>query len=91
LKKEQIGARSLTRNILGVEGCAGVSGWGRQQVTTNSIIYTDLHNPNNKLVNAWLEQFWCTDEPRIYTNSQDSPQLGLGGSHRLPHYNILYD
>jgi len=63
LKKEQIGAHFLARNILGVEGRAGASGWGRQQVTTNSIIYTDLHNPSNKLVNAWLEQFWCTDEP----------------------------
>ncbi len=37
------------------------------------IIHTDLHNPKNKLVSAWLEHFWCTYEPRAYTDSQDSP------------------
>jgi len=53
------------------------------------IIHMNLYKPNSKLVNAELEHFWCTDEPRANTNSQDSPQPGLGGSHHLPPYNIL--
>jgi len=53
--------------------------------------HTDLHKPNNKLFSAWLEHFWCTDKPRTYMDSQDSPRLGLGGSHHLPPYSILYD
>jgi hypothetical protein len=48
-------------------------------VTSGSIIETDLHKPNNKLVSAWLKHFWCMDEPRAYTDSQDSPQSELGG------------
>jgi hypothetical protein len=50
-----------------------------------------MHKPNNKLVNAWLGHFWCTDKPWTYTNSQDSPQLGLGRSHHLPPYSIICD
>jgi hypothetical protein len=53
----------------------------------------DLHNPNNKLISALLEHFWCTNEPRTYTDSQDSAQPKLGGNHNhhlLP-YNIMYD
>jgi hypothetical protein len=37
-----------------------------------------------------LEHFWCMDEPQASTNSQDLSRLGLGGSHHLPPYNILY-
>jgi len=33
--------------------------------------------------------FWCTNEPWANTNSQDSPRLGLRGSHHLPLYSIL--
>jgi len=29
------------------------------------------------------------DEPWAHTNSQDSPQPELGGSHHLPFYNIF--
>jgi hypothetical protein len=36
-----------------------------------------------------LEHFWCTDEPRANTDSQNSSQLGLGESRHLPLYNIL--
>jgi hypothetical protein len=49
----------------------------------------DLDKPNNKLVNAWLEHFWCTDNPWANTNSQNSPQPKFGGSHHLPPYSIL--
>jgi hypothetical protein len=42
-----------------------------------------------KLVSAWLEHFWCMDEPRPYMDSQNSPQPELGGSHRFPPYIIL--
>jgi len=37
-----------------------------------------------------MEHFWCIDEPRANTDSQDSPRPGLGGSHHLPPYSILY-
>ncbi len=35
---------------------------GLGQATSGSIIHVDLHKPNNKLVSAELEHFWCTDE-----------------------------
>jgi hypothetical protein len=56
---------------------------------SKSITHTDLHKLNNNLVNALLEHFWCTDEPRTNSDSQDSPWPELGGSHHLPLYNIL--
>jgi hypothetical protein len=55
-------------------------------VTNGSIIHMDLHKPNNKLINVKLEHFRCMDKPWANTNSQDSPQPGLGGSHHLPPY-----
>jgi hypothetical protein len=55
--KERIRVRSLTRNISGVEGCVGVPGWGLGWMTSMSIIHTDLHKPNNKLVNACWNTF----------------------------------
>ncbi len=89
-KEEKIGVRSLARNTQGVEGHSRTLGWGLRRLTRKSIIHMDLHKPNNKLVNAQLEHFWCTNEPHANTNSQDSPWLGLGGSHHLPPYSILY-
>ncbi len=44
--------RSLTRIILEVEGCARALRWGPGRLTSKSITHTDLHKPNNKLVNA---------------------------------------
>jgi hypothetical protein len=80
-EEKKVGVRSLVCNISRVEGRVGAMGWGLGQVTSKSIIHTNLHKPNNKLVSAWLEHFWCTDKPRAYTNS---PRPGLGGSHHLP-------
>ncbi len=57
------------------------SGMGTGQVTNGSIIHTDLDKPNNKLVSAQLEHFWCMDEALAPTYSQDSLWLGLGGNH----------
>jgi hypothetical protein len=54
---------SLAQNTSGVEGHVGALGWGLQRLTSKSIIHTDLHKPNNKLFNAWLEHFWCMDDP----------------------------
>jgi hypothetical protein len=59
-------------------------------VTSRSIIHTNLHKLNNKLVNVWLEHFWCTDEPWAYTDSQDSSWPGLGGNHHFAPYSIFY-
>jgi hypothetical protein len=60
-------------------------GWA----TSGSIIHTNLHKPNNKLVSAKSEHFWCINEPWANTNSQDSSRPGLEGSHHLPLYSIL--
>ncbi len=45
-------------------------------MTSRSIIHIDLHKPNDKLVNVWLEHFWCTSKPWAYVDSQDSSRLG---------------
>ncbi len=63
MEEEKVSVRFLAPSTLRVEGCARVSGWGLKQMTSGSIIHTNLHNPNNKLVSACLEHFWCTDKP----------------------------
>ncbi len=52
MKGEGVGACSLTHNTSRVEGYAGALGWGLRRLTSNSIIHTDLHKSNNKLVSA---------------------------------------
>jgi len=49
---ERVGALSLIRNILGVEGRARAPRWGLGRLTINLIIHNDLHKLNNKLVSA---------------------------------------
>ncbi len=88
ITEEGIGVRSFACSTLRVEGCAKALGWGLRQVTSESIIHINLHKLNNKLVSAWLEHFWCTNKPRAYTNSQDSPWPKLGRSHHLPPYSF---
>ncbi len=61
-KGERVGARFLARNILEVEGCVRAPRWRLGRLTSNSITHTDLHKPNNKLVNAQRKHFWCTNE-----------------------------
>ncbi len=67
--EKRIEVRSLTRSLLGVKGHARAPGWRLEQVTSGSIIHMELHKLNNKLVNAWLEHFWCTDELQAYMDS----------------------
>jgi hypothetical protein len=71
--EEGTGIRSLTHNISRVGGRVGILGWGLGQMTSGLIIHINLHKPNNKLVSAWLEHFWCMDKPHAYMDSQDSP------------------
>ncbi len=73
----------------GGKGVCQSSEMGLRRLTSNSITHMDLHKPNNKLVNVQLEHLWCTNEPRVNTNSQDSPRLGLGGNQHLLLYSIL--
>ncbi len=47
-----IGVCSIVCNTSGIEGCARAPGWGLKRMTSESIIHTNLHKPNNKLVNA---------------------------------------
>jgi hypothetical protein len=42
---------------LGLKGRAKAPRWGLGWMTSGSNIHTNLHKPNNKLVNAWLEHF----------------------------------
>jgi hypothetical protein len=90
MEGEGFGAHSLARNTLGVKRCARALKWGLGRLTSKLITHTDLKKPNNKLVSVQLEHLWCTYKPRTNTDSQDSPRPGLGGSHHLPPYNILY-
>jgi hypothetical protein len=54
------------------------------KMTSDQSLTHAYTKPNNKLVSAWLEHFWCKDKPWVNSDSQDSPRLGLGGSHHLP-------
>ncbi len=50
--KGRVKARSLARNISGVEGEARALGWGLGRLTSRSIVHTCLHKPINKLISA---------------------------------------
>jgi hypothetical protein len=52
MEEEGVEACSLVRNISGVEGCARALGWGLRRLTSKSIIHTDFHKLNNKLVSV---------------------------------------
>jgi hypothetical protein len=73
MEGEGVGARSLARNTLRVEGRVGASRWGLGRLISKSVTHTDLHKPNNKMVIAQLEHLWCMDEPHANTDSQNSP------------------
>jgi len=47
-----VGVHSLARNTSRVKGRAGAPKWGLKQKTIKSIIHTNLHKSNNKLVSA---------------------------------------
>ncbi len=89
MEEARVEGHSLVHNTSGVKGACQSSRIGIRMNDNMSIIHNNLHKPNNKLVSAQLEHFWCTNKPRAYTNSQDSPRLGFGGSHHLPPYSIL--
>jgi len=50
MEEERIRVRSLPHNILGVEGHARDPGWGLGQMTSGSIIHTDLHKTNKLII-----------------------------------------
>jgi hypothetical protein len=52
MKEKIMGICFLTHSISGVEGHARALGWGLRRVPSKSTIHTNLHKPNNKLVNA---------------------------------------
>jgi hypothetical protein len=72
MEEERVEVRSLAHSTSRVKGHVGALGWGLGRVASKSIIHTNLHNLNNTFVSAWLEHFWCMNEPRAYTDSQDS-------------------
>ncbi len=88
--KGGVRARSLAYNTLGGRGACWNSKMGLGRLTSTSLIHTNLHKLNNKLVNAQIVvALRCMDEPRTITDSQDSPRPGLGRNHHLPPYSIL--
>ncbi len=88
-KRLRVGACSLVHNTSRVHGHVGALEWELGRMTNGSIVHMHMHKPNNKLVNAYLKHFWCTDEPWANMDSQDSRWPRLGGSHHLPVYSIL--
>jgi len=46
----KVGVCSLARSTSRVEGHAGALGWRLEGMTSESIIHTNLHKPNNRLV-----------------------------------------
>jgi len=48
--EERVGVHSLVCSTSGVEGHVGALGSKLGILTSKSIIHTDLHKPNNKLV-----------------------------------------
>jgi len=64
-------------------------GWDYDEWQEVQLLTWNLHKPNNKLVSTELKHFWCINEPWANTDSQDSPQPKLGGSHHLPPYSIF--
>jgi hypothetical protein len=86
--KGVVRARSLVHNTSKVEGRVGAPGWGLGWVTSRSIIHTNLHKPNNKLLmhnwstfGAWMNH-GQTQTHKIHHNSD----LGKPSP---PPYNIL--
>jgi hypothetical protein len=51
-KGQGVGAHSLPRNTLGVQGRVGAPGWILGIMTSKLITHMDLQKPNNKLINA---------------------------------------
>jgi hypothetical protein len=58
---------------------------------SKSIPHMDLHKPNNKLLNTFVETFLEHKQTMTYTNSQNLPRPRFGGNHHLPPNNIVYD
>jgi hypothetical protein len=50
--EEGVRVCSLTHNTSGVKGRDGTLGWGFKKMTSESIIHTNLHKLNNKLVSV---------------------------------------
>jgi len=57
MEGEGVGARSLICSTLGVEGRVRAPGWVLGRLTSKSIIYMNMHKPNNKLVSASWNTF----------------------------------
>jgi hypothetical protein len=89
-KKEGIRARSLTCSTGGVEGaCWSFRIRTRKSDKPYSLTWICI-KPTTKVVITHYAHFWCWDKPRATLDSLDSPRPGLGGSHHLPPYSILY-
>jgi hypothetical protein len=59
--KKKVGARSLTRNILGIKGRAGASGWTRMNSQGKLQDEINLQNQKKKVITAnRMEMVWQT-------------------------------
>jgi hypothetical protein len=80
-----IRVRSLACSTSGEERHVEALGWDYKEWQAIQLFTRTYTNQT-----SWLMQSWNTDEPWTNTNSQNSPQLGLRGSHHLPPYSVLY-
>jgi len=87
LEEERIRVCSLLRNTSEIKGCPR---WGLGRMTSESIIHMSVHKPNNKLVNAWLGHFWCTDNMNIHKLTRFTTTWTWGKPPPSP-YNIICD
>ncbi len=84
-----VGARSLTHNTQRGRGACWSSGMGLGRVNKLHSLPRACTHPTQGgqcIVGALLVLGQTTSN----TNTQDSPLPGLGGSHHLPPYSILY-
>ncbi len=87
-KEGGVEARSLAHNTLRGRGACWSSGmWLGRVDKLHSLTHMGLHTTHTK----WLVHSWSTlGRTTGNTNTQDSPRPGLGESHHLPPYSIIY-
>jgi hypothetical protein len=78
MERKGVRVRPLAHNTSRVKGPVGTLGCGLKQMTNRSIIHTNMHKPNNKLVNvSWNTFGERTNHKHTQTHKiHHSPDLG---------------
>jgi len=83
-KGEGVGAHSLTRSTLGVEGHAGAWRWDYEDWQAIQLFTQTCTNQTSWLVHNW--NTWVHGRTTTNMNWQDSSRPRLEGSHHFPPY-----